>query len=290
MNPTNPSTNQSAAGARYFFGWFLDSDGIPIGRTHTRPAAGTSTNGGAVRFRMPQSVSPTSRPSASPLIVAGEDGFDQHRYQFPADVTQINTVALAAEDLEAVGLITNRQRQALAGGYIMNLGEILNPFDMLLIFWQWSRDYATGTLRWKPTIYPQATLRYRGGDAVQQRAARVFNFEFVSQPRSYTFYGVTDLDADNVQAQHDLGSGEEFDYPFYVQAFTGDNATPTFALDFKPISVATMSVYVLDENLGVYAPVEFTVSSVDTTAPYGFTLDSNPGSNKRGICIFQFQG
>lgn len=290
MNPTNPSTNQSAAGARYFFGWFLDSDGIPIGRTHTRPAAGTSTNGGPVRFRMPQSVTPTSRPSATPLVVAGEDGFDQHRYQFPADVNQITTIALAAEDLEAAGLITNRQLITIAGGTLLPMGEILTPFDMCLLFWQWSRDYASGALRWKPTFYPQATLRYRGGDAVQIRAARVFNFEFVSQPVSYNPWGTTILDANSVQVQGDLYSGEEFDYPFVFQAFTGDNSQQTFALDYKPVNVASTTVYEASPIVGVRAAVERAVASVDTVAPYGFTLTPTPAQDGRGLAIYQFQG
>ena len=290
MNPTNPSTNQSAAGARYFFGWFLDSDGVPIGRTHTRPVAGTSTNGGPIRLRMPQSVTPTARPSATPLVVAGEDGFDQHRYQFPADVTQISTITLGAEDLEAAGLITNRDRLALAGGYVLPLGEILTPFDMCLLFWSWSRDLASGTLRWKPTLYPQATMRYRGRDANSQRAAGAFTFEFVSQPVSYNPWGTSITDSDGVAAPSDIYSGEEFDYPFTFQAFTGGAAAVEFPTDYQPISVAASSAFIVDENVGVRGAVAAAIASVSTAVPYSITLSGDPGTDKRGLLVYQFAG
>lgn len=280
---------QSAAGNRLNFGLFLDTDGLPIGKTHIRPTAGFSTNGGPIRFRMPKSVTPTSSPTPSPTLATGEDGIDQHRYIFPADNTQVTALSLSAEDLTVVGLIQNMPVNQFAGGQYVGLGENIHPFDMSLIFNSQSIRVSDGAGLWKALIYPRATMTYAGGDGFNERGVRLFRFDFTAQPVSYEIWGVTVLNADGSQAAEDRLTWENLAHPLTMQAFTGDGAEDTFDLDYRPIDVNSIDVALCSPTTGIRAATIATVSSVQTTSPYNFALSAAPSpTGTRGTAVYQF--
>lgn len=282
---------QSAAGNRWNFGLFLDSDGLPIGNTHTRPAAGSSTNGAPFRFRMPKSVTPTTSPTPTPTLATGEDGIDQHRYQFPADNTQVTAITVSAEDLVVIGKIQNMPVNLFAGGQYVGLGENLDPFDVALIFNSQSIRVSDGAGLWKALIYPRATLTYAGGDGFNERGVRQFRFDFVAQPVSYEPWGVTVLNADSVQVAEDKITWENLAYPITMQAFTGNDAQDTFDLAYRPIDTDSIDVAICSEITGVRAATIATVSAVQTTSPYNFQLSAAPSpSGVRGTAVYQFSG
>lgn len=282
---------QSAAGNKWNFCWFLDTDGLPKGNTHTRPANGGSVNGGPMRFRMPKAVTPTTTPTPTVTLATGEDGIDQHRYQFPADNTQVTAITLSVEDLTQIALIQNMPLVSFAGGQYVGLGENLNPFDVCLLFQSWSVRVSDGAKLWKPLIYPRATLTYAGRDGFNERGVALFRFDFVAQPVSYEPWGASVLNAAGALATEDKITWEGLPYPITMQAFTGDNSAQTFALDYPPIDTASIEVLLCSPITGVRGATDSPVASVDTTPPaYGFTLSGTPGTGYRGLALYQFNG
>lgn len=287
-----PNPQSTAAGDRFNFGFFLDSDGFPIGKTRTRPAVGTSTNGGPLRFPWAKSATPTSRPQPTVTVVTGEDGSDQHRYPFDADNTQITTLTLSAQDLYQAGLVQNMPVTQYGGGRFgyAGIADVDIP-DMALILQSRSIDVASGTGRWSGILHPRVSLTYQGRGGFTERGAAEYVYSFTAQPSGYDFGGFTIVDLDGNPKQVDTMPFDDFQYPITLQAFTGDGAEDTFDLDYHPIDTDSIEVFLISHISSVRGAVLATVNAVQTTAPYNFQLSAAPSpSARRGVALYQFSG
>lgn len=280
----------SAAGARLFFLSFLDTDGLPIGSTRARPATGTSTNGGPLRWLMPKSASPIARPAPNIVLSTGEDGSVQHRYIFDSDNTQATTVTLAADELALSGVLQNMPVKAYAGGrfgYAGIAGAQLP--DVCIIHQNRTIRVSDGAQLWGGVVIPRASLTYRGQDGFNERGAATYTYDYTPQPSAYDFGGVTILDADGVQKQADTLPFENLPYPVFIQGFTGNGSETTFNLDYPPIDKDSVEVFVNSPVETVHAAEQVSVDSVSTVVPYSVTLDAPPADLARGVILAQFR-
>lgn len=285
----------SAAGARWFFLWFLDSDGLAIGKTRTRPVAGGSVNGGPLRWQMPKSATPIARPAPQVTLATGEDGSVQHRYIFDSDNTQVTTVTLAADELALAGVVQNMPVKTYAGGRFgyAGIANVQLP-DVGIIHQSKQIRVSDGAGLWGGAMILRASLTYRGQDGFNERGAANYTYDYTAQPSAYDFGGITILDSDGTQKQADVMPFENLPYPITVQAFTGDGAEDTFGLDYQPVDAAdlddTIAVFLNNPTPTVRAAQQVTPASVNVTAPYGVVLSSPPVTNARGIVVYQFRG
>lgn len=287
MNPVS-----SAAGDRFNFMWFLDSDGFPIGKTKTRPVAGGSVNGGPIRLQMPKSATPTARLQPNITVVTGEDGSIQHRYPFDPDNTQLTTITLAAQDLATAGLVQNMPVQSFAGGRYSYLGiaNVQIP-DVALLFQSRSIRVSDGAQLWSGLLHMRASLTYQGRDGFNERGGANYTYSFTPQPTGYEPWGYTIFDSDGVAKQADTIPFDNFPYPVTIQAFTGDGSTVTFGLDYQPVDTNSIAAILSSQASGTRASVAGVVSAVQNTNPYGFTMAPAPTpTGRRGVTFYQFKG
>ena len=285
MNPT-----MSAAGDRFNFGFFVDSDGIPTGKTRTQPTNGTSTNGGPLRFIMPKSVTPTGAVTPNVTVVTGEDGTIQHRYIFESDNTQLRQIQIAAQDLAMAGVIQNVPVNSIAGGRYSyeEIGDVQIP-DMCLIIQSRSVRVSDGAQLWSGKFYPRVSLTYQGRADFTERGGAVFNYSFVENPTGYEPWGLTIYDNDAQQKFVGAIPFDNFPYPITMHAGSGDNSAVAFPVDYKPVSSAGAAAYSVSNTLGIRQPTAHTVSSVTTTAPYAITLSGAPSTGRRIVFVYQFR-
>lgn len=281
----------SAAGDRYNFGYFLDSDGIPIGNSRTRPVAGGSVNGGPIRFLMPKSMTPTARPDPTVTVVTGEDGGVQHRYPFDADNTQITKLSLSAQDLQTSGLVQNMPVKTYAGGRFgyAGIANVQIP-NMLIMAQSRSIRVSDGVQVWSGDIFPNCQITYQDRDGFNERGAALYSYSIVPQPSTYDFAGFTNVDLDGAPKQVDTIPFENMPHPLVLQAVTFDGIITIIPTEFQPVSVAETDVALISQISGVRGAVLATVSSVQTTAPYGVTISGAPTPTaRRGVVIMGFR-
>lgn len=270
----------TAAGNRYNFAAFLDSDGFMTGSTKNRPTAGTSTNGGMLRFPGAKQASPTVQNPA-PVLATGEDGYLRHEYLFPSDASRGFEISLAAQDLAQSMVIQNMPVNTIAGfryGY-EDIEGVQIP-NMCLLLQSWAIDVATGVKKWSGKFMPNVLMTYLGRDAFSERTPAAFRYFATPQPSNYSNWGYTIFDSDGTQKAAAFIPFENSPYPVTMHALQGNAIATVFPLDYQPVNVA--STFLSVER------VERAITSVQTATPFGLTATSAP--NGRGISVYQFRG
>lgn len=275
----------TAAGNRWNFISILGSDGFPIGKTLTRPTAGTSTNGGMLRLRGAKVATPTV-PTPAPVVVTAEDGFLRHEYNFPSDASRGFEIQLAVQDLITAGIIQNMPVKSYAGGKMSyaDIADVLLP-PVAAIFQSWAVDDVTGVKKWSGDIIPSGTLAYLDRDGFNERTGALFRYFLTPQPAAYEPWGFTIFDSDGTAKPATILPFQDFDYPVTMHAYTGNGVATAFPTDYQPVNVASA--------MAATERVNQPITSVQTTVPYGITFTGAPTSNGgiggRGVAFYQFR-
>ena len=276
-----PTTARSAsAGNKYSFMSFLDADGIMIGGTNTAPTAGTSL--GMNRLLGIKEV-PLTTPDSEVVQSTGDDGLIAE-FDFDSIETRRYIATMAVDDIYLLSYLTGAAVESIADGDWIADDILDAPERNVCLIHQAraKRQDATnkGLKAWQGAVVNLATAKYLGRDTYNERSAGIYRLSVTPQLATYKPWGQTIVDGALVDASRFYKFRSQF--PYTMQAFTGNNATPTFELDYKPVSVV--------KSLAVVERLARTISSIDNVAPYGFTLSANPANNARGVILYQFEG
>jgi hypothetical protein len=275
------SDRNTAAGNRFNFAGFLDTYGFLIGKTTTRPTAGTSTNGGMLRLYGAKQATPTV-PTPSPVVVTAEDGYTRHEYNFPSDQSRGYEIQLGEEDLRTAMRIQNMPLTSYAGGDVgyVDIQDVQLP-SMCAILQSWAIDSETGVKKWSGVYIPSAQMAYLGRDSFNERTGAIFRYYMTPQPVAYDMIGATIFDSDGTAKNVTYLPFRGFDYPVTLHAYTGNAIATVFPTDYQPVNVASAKAATERVNQAI--------ASVQTTAPVGVTFSAAPASNGRGIVFYQFR-
>lgn len=276
----------TATGNRYNQIIFLGSDGFPTGKTLTRPAVGTSTNGGMLRLLGAKQASLTI-PSPSPVVVTAEDGYTRHEYNFPSDASRGFEIQLAEQDLTTAMRVQNMPVKSYAGGKLgyADIQDVLLP-PVSAIFQSWAIDSATGVKKWSGDFVASGTLAYLDRDSFNERTGAIFRYFLTPNPSAYEPWGYTIFDSDGTAKPATFLPFQDFLYPVTMHAYTGNAVATVFPTDLTPVDVAS--------SMAVTERVNQAIASVQTTAPVGLTFSAAPTANGgiggRGVMMYQFRG
>lgn len=276
----------TAAGNRYNQIIFLGSDGFPTGKTFSRPAAGTSTNGGMLRLYGAKQATPTI-PTPSPVVVTAEDGYTRHEYNFPSDASRGFEIQLAEQDLMTAMRVQDMPLKSYAGGKVGygDIQDVLLP-PVAAIFQSWAIDSTTGIKKWAGDFIASGTLAYLDRDSFNERTGAIFRYYLTPQPSAYEPWGYTIFDNNGTAKPSTYLPFQDFLYPVTMHAYTGNAIATVFPTDYQPVNVAS--------SMAVTERIDQPITSVQTTVPYGMTFTGAPTSNGgvggRGVMMYQFRG
>lgn len=279
------SDRNSAAGNRWNQFMFLGSDGFPTGKTFTRPAVGTSTNGGMLRLNAAKQATPTV-PTPTPVVVTGEDGFFRHEYNFPSDASRGFEIQLAEQDLRKAMTVQNMPFKSYAGGKVgyADIQDVLLP-SVCYVIQSWAIDSESGIKKWSGNFIPSGSLAYLDRDGFNERTGALFRYFLTPQPNAYEPWGYTIFDNDGTAKPATFLPFQDFDYPVTLMAYSGNGVATVFPTDYQPVNVASI--------MAVTERVNQPITSVQTTSPYGFTATTAPTANGgiggRGVAMMQFR-
>jgi hypothetical protein len=275
------SDRNTAAGNRFNQIIFLGSDGFPTGKTTSRPAAGTSTNGGMLRLYGAKQATPTV-PTPSPVVVTAEDGYTRHEYNFPSDQSRGFEIQLAEEDLRTAMRVQNMPLTEYAGGQVgyVDIQDVQLP-SVATILQSWAIDSETGVKKWSGLYIPSGQLAYLGRDSFNERTGALFRYFLTPQPSAYDMIGATIIDSDGTAKNSAYLPFRGFDYPVTMHAYSGNASATAFVTDYQPVNVASSKAATERSNQAI--------ASVQTTAPLGITFSAAPISGGRGVMFFQFR-
>ncbi len=275
------SDRAAAAGNRYNFGIFLDSNGFPIGKTLTRPTAGSSTNGGMFRFEGAKQANPTV-PAPDPVVDTSEDGFRRYEYPFPNISPRTFEIQLAEQVLRTAMLVQNMPLKSYAGGQVgySDVADVLLP-PVCVILQSWMIDAVTGVKKWGGVFIPSGTLAYLGRDTFNERTPALFRYSLTPNVSNYEPWGYTIFDSDGTAKGATYLPFQDFDFPLTLHAYTGNAVATVFPTDLQPVNVAS--------SMAVTERVAQAITSVQTTSPYGVTFTAAPSSGGRGVVVYQFR-
>lgn len=269
----------AAAGAKYTFGWFVDSDGFITGASPTVPTKG-ATGSGAFLMEGIKEAAPTT-PEQEVVQDTGDDTLIAE-FNFDSIATRSFVAQFAIQDatietaVTGVSIVTQGTSQVWVTD-IDNAPEY--NFGFLFQGRAINQDSGTdGQKEWTGKFVPVASAKPLGRAAFSERAPAIFNWSIIPQVAGYDAYGITINDT-NYGTVGGRYINYADDYPLHVMAFKGTGAVSTFNLDYTPVSAA-----------GVYAVVERTavaVLSVSTTNKT-VTLAASPADNARVTIGYKF--
>lgn len=270
----------TAAGNRWNFAQFLGSDGFPTGKTFSRPAAGTGTNGGSFRLQGAKQAAPTT-PTPAPVLATAEDGFLRHEYPFPSDASRGFPIQLGEQDLLTAMQVQNMPVKSYAGGLMgyADIADVLLP-SVSLILQSWAIDSETGVRKWSGVYIPVAQLSYHDRDAFNERTPGVYSYFATPQPSTYDAPGFTIFDNDGTQKNATYQPFQNFNYPLTMHAFSPNGVATVYATDLQPVNT--------DGVIATSERVLRALASVQTSVPYGITFAVAPPSG-RGQTVYQFR-
>lgn len=270
----------ASAGNKYTFIAFLDSEGYAIGGTPTAPANGAQS--GARRV-LGVKETPVTIPEPETVQATGDDDLIAE-FKFNSIQPRTYIMTMAVGDLTLESYFAGTNVETIAGGsFVVN--DVIDAPELMisLIHQQRAVQQDTGVRgaqAWAGYIIPQATATYLGRDSFSERTPATYRIAITPQRATNFPWGVTFSDNSGTEA----GTVIDFQssYPYHLVAFTGDNSTDDWTLDYQPISAARTGGWHFRTPVGV--------SSVATTSPYQATLASAAGSGVKGVVLYQFQG
>lgn len=253
-------------------------DRYMTGRSRTDPASGAAGSG---MFRLwgIQDAAPT--PGAPNVVNDPGDDTIIARFTFDSTDDTSFDANMAVYDMEMAAAFTNSIIiQNALGASLIRSGTSMPTYAANAIFQSMSLAYPGGGAGWHSVYLPRATVRVMGRQAFEHQGAAVFRVRITPQFGIYNMGGVTYSGAidghDNADIVDRKGT-----YPMTFHRSTGNGSTPTFNLDWKPVSAAM--------TMGWADGIPLTVLSVNSASePYTVTYTTNPPNNAAVITAYQY--
>lgn len=281
----SPTNRNTAAGFRNHFLFFTDDDGVILGASPTRPAAGTGS--GCLRLWAAKRAAATV-PNPDVVIAEGDDGEVLTEYMFRSIASRGFIAEVAAQDLPAAGLLQNVPVRSIGRGQFVVVDTDTSPtYNVGAILQSRAVDAASGAQQWSGVIVPRGTATYLGRAEFNERTPAVFRFFITPVPaaRSPLGYSYVDNNGDPVSAFYDEFKG--YPNPITMHAFTGNGSLAAIPVDYPPISVAA-SVLAVTPPSGQGA-TSASIASVSAVVPYNITASVAPVQDWRAGLLYEFQ-
>jgi hypothetical protein len=273
------SIRSAAAGNKYSFLSFLDTENYAIGGTPSAPAAGDVSNW--YRLQGIKAV-PINKPDDEIVTVTGDDGLIAE-FSFDSIENRAYVATMAVDDLTLQAYLQNSVTATVAGAQ-MGVGDTADapviPVSLIHQSRAVKKDASNGGQKaWNGIVVPVATATYLGREGFDERSPAVFRIQITPQLATNLPWGDTLFDRFNVNAAR--VQPFRSDYPFAAASFTGDGTQTTFSVDYTPVDVAHVGAWVFRSSVSVLS-----VSTVNKT----ITLSAAPANGRKGVLLYQFNG
>lgn len=267
-----------AAGNRFTFGGFIDDNGYFIGASPTAPANGDTS--GAFQIDGIKEASPTI-PESDIVGVTGEDGLIAE-FDFEPIGNRRYIIQYAIEDMAILAAIMNVNIENIAGA-----DSILMDVDSMpeynLCFIHQSRAKTQdlgvrGQAAWDVQFVNLAAARPLGRQSFSERTAAAFRMSITPQLAGYNPWGIT-ISGSGAGAEGGRYRKFQSEYPFYMEAFTGDGTADPITLQKTPVSASRFAIWA--------NRVAVAVSAVTPATP-SVTPGASIAAGARGILLYQF--
>jgi hypothetical protein len=272
-----PRRKLVAAGNRYTLGGFIDENGFFIGSSPTPPANGSTSP--AFQIEGIKEASPTI-PEGDVVGVTGEDGLIAE-FEFDPTGNRRYIINYAVENMLILARIMNVNIETIAGAdsVVLDIDEM--P-EYNLCFLHQSRakaqdDGVKGQAAWDAQLVNLCSARPLGRQAFSERTAANFRMSITPQLASYSPWGVTIAASAGANAARYRKL--QPDYPFMLEAYTGDGTANPIVLSKTPASVSRFGIWANRVLVGV--------SSINTSTP-SVTPSSSIATGARTILFYQF--
>lgn len=270
-----------AAGNKYAYLGFYDTEGRFIGGNTSAPSAGAAGSG-MYRILGIKSA-PVVVPENDTQQSTGDDDLLAD-FAFASITSRAFQIEVAMQDLTLEQRLIGKSVETIAGGYMgyMDITDAPEK-DACLIFQSRAKsqdDVSAGRKGWTGTLIPLATAQPLGRSGFDERGVATWRYSITPQLSAYSPWGVTFLDDSGVpfKARYRPFS---FPYPVTMHAHLGTGSPLSFVLDQAPISVAYTAAYL--------NRVAQTLTSIDATART-MTPTATVGSNQYLTTFYQFNG
>lgn len=217
----SPTNRNTAAGNRYGFLFFTDDDGVIIGSSPTRPAAGTGS--GCLRMWAIKRAAATV-PNPDVVMAEGDDGEILTEYMFRSIASRGFVAEIAAQDLPIAGVLQNVPVRTVGRGQFVVVDRDDSPtYNVGCILQSRAVETANGQQQWSGVIIPRGTATYLGRGEFNERTPAVFRFFITPVPAARSPLGYTYLDnnADPTSAFYDEFRGYPNPITPHVEQVTG---------------------------------------------------------------------
>lgn len=274
-----PDRQIVAAGNKYAFAGFVDSEGFLIGSTPTAPVAASSTNGGMARIVGVKQVGINVPEPESVIVTWDDDAFAE--FLFQSVQSRRFLIDVAIQDLTFAGALQDTSVTSLGGVNIGYLDATGRPqYDICAIFQSRAKKETTaakGVKAWSGVIMPLGQAVVLGRQSFNERTGAVFRFSVTPQQGNHNLWGTTIYDVNNAIMSASMLPFDS-DYPITSHRSTG-NLT-TIPVDYQPYSAAT--TFVNTERVN-------NVVSAVSTAGKTVTITTTPtGTAARTVTTYQF--
>jgi hypothetical protein len=275
----------TAAGFRNHFLGFTDEDGVLLGNSPVRPAAGLSS--GMLRLWAAKRAAATV-PNPDVVIAEGDDGEVLTEYQFRSIASRGFLAEVAVQDLQNAGRITNVPVRNVGRGQFVVVDRSNAPtYNCTSILQSRSVDIITGAQQWAGVIIPRATATYLGRAEFNERTPAVYRFWITPLPAGWSPLGYTFLDSDGVQTTAFYDEFKGYPNPITMAAFTGDGLETDIQVDLRPVSAAA-SVLAVTPPSGQGATAAVVASVTNLATPYSINAQVAPTLNWRAATLYEF--
>lgn len=268
---------QAAAGNKYTFIGFLDSDNYLIGGTPTAPASAAASGMHRV---LGIKAAPINVPDVETVQATGDDGLIAE-FEFDSIEPRTYIMTASVDDLVLLSNLLGTTVTSFLGGNMTALDVNDAPERNVCVIHQSRAKYQdsgiAGQKAWQAYIINVATAKYLGRDGFDERGVATYRISVTPQLSTNHFYGVTLLNSVGTDAARIIPV--QLPYPVHAIAVTGDGAETTYDLDFTPVSTAYTAAWQFRTSVGVNS-----VSTANQTV----TFSSAPTG--RSIVAYGFEG
>jgi hypothetical protein len=269
-----------AAGNRDSYIGFFNDAGFFIGGSTTAPAQGASS--GMLELLGVQEV-PLTVPDPTLVPIPGDDDV-LGTFDFDSDAARQYIITTAVNDLALTALLLGTNVESIAGGD-WGVLDVLSATEVnaCLIHQSRAKKYDSsnkGQKAWAGDVIMTATVKPLGRQTFANRAAAVYRWQVTEQVASHEIWGVTFASGSGAGTEAPYRRNFRSDYPYHIQAFTGNGAIDEIPLDHKPVSTAYAWAW---QDQGV----PLTVSSVNTTTKTA-TLSTTPAADRPVYVLYGY--
>lgn len=270
--------NIAAGSSDSWIGFFNDA-GRFIGGTPDTPAAGT---GSGMRELLGVKQVPLTIPDPESVIIDGDDVW-LGEFEMESLASRAYIVTLAVYDLQLEAYLLGTNVETIAGGR-WGVLDVKNAPERDVCFIHQSRSKKfdggnKGQKAWQGVLV-RGTAKPLGRTAYNSREGAEYRLRIVPALTTHNPWGVT-LSTDNAGATEAAQRPFQSDYPYTMQAFTGNNSLAIIPVDHVPAGAQYASAW-----HGQGLPVA--VNSVGTS-PNQITVASAFPTDAAATLLYQYQ-